>query len=201
MLIEIGKAWDKLTDVSQANITELLFGKRQANIGSAILQNVDLAESILKTAGNSAGSALKENEVYLSSIQGKLSKIQATWESLSNHTLDSGLVKGLLDGANAVLKVLDAIVDNLGLIPPLIGAGVTALTKTTGKNMPPYREVEKQALGCWRSSSRQCETSKSWNQLKLADLGGAGNGRCVTNIIYYSGQVGKPGKNMRDEVC
>lgn len=137
MLIEIGKAWDKLTDVSQANITELLFGKRQANIGSAILQNVDLAESILKTAGNSAGSALKENEVYLSSIQGKLSKIQATWESLSNHTLDSGLVKGLLDGANAVLKVLDAIVDNLGLIPPLIGAGVTALTKTTGKNMPP----------------------------------------------------------------
>lgn len=201
MLIEIGKAWDKLTDVGQANITELLFGKRQANIGSAILQNVDLAESILKTAGNSAGSALKENEVYLSSIQGKLSKIQATWESLSNHTLDSGLVKGLLDGANAVLKVLDAIVDNLGLIPPLIGAGVTALTKTTGKNMPPYREIEKQALGCWRSSSRQCETSKSWNQLKLADLGGAGNGRRVTNIIYYSGQVGKPGKNMRDEVC
>lgn len=29
MLIEIGKVWDNLTDVSQANITELLFGKRQ----------------------------------------------------------------------------------------------------------------------------------------------------------------------------
>ena len=31
MLTELGKVWDNLTDVSRANIGELLFGKRQAN--------------------------------------------------------------------------------------------------------------------------------------------------------------------------
>lgn len=29
MLMGIGEVWDQLTDVSQANVTEILFGKRQ----------------------------------------------------------------------------------------------------------------------------------------------------------------------------
>lgn len=169
MLIEIGKVWDNLNDLTRANITELLFGKRQANIGSAILQNVELAESILKDAGNSENSALKENEIYLESINGKLAKLQATWEVFSNDILGSELVKGAVDFLNGIFKVLNAIVENLGVIPTLIGAigSATLASSNTGKNMPPYREF-RQTLGCWRPSNRQCEISKSWEQLKLA---------------------------------
>lgn len=169
ILKEISYVWDSLTDVSQANVLELLFAKRQANIGAAILSSFDIAEAALETSINSNGSALAEQEKYLDSIAGKLSQISATWESLSNNTLDSSFVKGVLDFLNGALKVLDSIVKNVGVLPPLIGAVFTALApmKTTGKNMPPYRKL-RQALGCWRPSNRQCEISKSWNQLKLA---------------------------------
>lgn len=122
MLIEIGKVWDNLNDITRANITELLFGKRQANIGSAILQNVELAESILKTSQNSAGSALKENEIYLSSINGRLSQLDATWEVFSSDVLNSNLVKGAISFLNETLKVLDFIIDKLGVMPTLLGA-------------------------------------------------------------------------------
>ena len=97
ILMEIGAVWDRLTDISQANVTEILFGKRQANIGSSILQNYKLAEDILKTAENSDGSATHENEVFLDSINGKLEKLQANWETFSNDFLDSQLVKTALD--------------------------------------------------------------------------------------------------------
>ena len=55
MLIEIGKVWDNLTDISRANIGELLFGKRQASVGFAIIENYQRAEEILKTSQESAG--------------------------------------------------------------------------------------------------------------------------------------------------
>ena len=55
MLIEIGKVWDNLTDINRANIGELLFGKRQASVGFAIIENYKRAEEILKTSQESAG--------------------------------------------------------------------------------------------------------------------------------------------------
>lgn len=120
ILMEIGAVWDRLTDISQANVTEILFGKRQANIGSSILQNYKLAEDILKTAENSDGSATHENEVFLDSINGKLEKLQANWETFSNDFLDSQLVKTALDLAGGFLNITDKIVENLGLIPGIL---------------------------------------------------------------------------------
>ena len=72
-------------------------------------------------------SATKENEVYLSSIAGKLSKIQATWESLSNNLLESSAVKTALDLFNGLLTAVNGIVEGLGTVPMLLGAIVTAI--------------------------------------------------------------------------
>lgn len=129
MLIEIGKVWDNLTDINRANIGELLFGKRQASVGFAILENYQRAEEILKTSQESAGSALAENEIYLNSIQGRLDKLSATWQSLSNSLLNSDTVKDLISGADTLLGIIKTIVDNLGLIPGLVAGIATAWAK------------------------------------------------------------------------
>ena len=57
----MSQAWEDMTDKEQAAALELLGGKRQANVLSAIIQNFDIVESAIKTSENSAGSALKEN--------------------------------------------------------------------------------------------------------------------------------------------
>lgn len=125
MLMEIGAIWDHLSDASRANVGELLFGKRQANVGFAILENYERAQEILKTSQESAGSALRENEIYLQSIQGRLDKLTASWQSLSNTLLDDGLVKDFVSGATTALDVVNAIVEQLGLMPGLIAAAST----------------------------------------------------------------------------
>lgn len=133
-LKEISEVWDTLTDVSQANVLELLFGKRQANIGAAILENFDIAEGALETALNSAGSAAKENEVFLDSIQGRLNILEATLQNLSTHLLDDGLVKGAVSTLNTAATVLDKIVSTVGALPTLLGgAGIVKFIKDAGR--------------------------------------------------------------------
>ncbi|MEY8365729.1 phage tail tape measure protein [Anaerovoracaceae bacterium 41-7] len=134
MLMELGAVWHDLTDVSRANVGELLFGKRQANIGFAILENYERAQEILETSQGSSGSALRENEIYLQSIQGRMDKFQASWESLSATMLDSDFAKGSISSANALVDVLDFIIDKVGALPILLTAAGAAFVKF-GKNV------------------------------------------------------------------
>ena len=59
ILDELAQVWDKLDDkdITQANVLELLFGKRQANVGAGLLENFDIARDALKTALDAEGSA------------------------------------------------------------------------------------------------------------------------------------------------
>lgn len=114
ILKELSEIWDDLSDVSRANILELIAGKRGANSVAAILQSFDVAERALATSMNSAGSALAENEKYLDSIQGKISKFQASWEALSTSVVDGDLVKGIIDFGTALADAATWISDAIG---------------------------------------------------------------------------------------
>lgn len=113
---ELADVWGELTDITQANILEQIGGKRNANVVSSMLENFNVAEDVVKTAANSAGSALKENEKYLDSINGKIAEFKATFEELSMNFIDSDFVKqviefgtGLLNVLNALAKVIDKV--------------------------------------------------------------------------------------------
>lgn len=111
---ELAAEWDNLTDISKANILELIGGKRNANVVSSLLENFDLAEKVLKTSADSAGSALAENEKYLDSIQGKISQFQAAWQSLSATVVNSNLVKHVVDFGTGFVGAIDSVIDALG---------------------------------------------------------------------------------------
>lgn len=59
---EISEVWGSLSDVTQANVTEMLAGKRNANSVAAILNGFDVAESAMESAANSAG---KQKYLYV----------------------------------------------------------------------------------------------------------------------------------------
>ena len=110
ILKEISKEWENLNDITRSNVLNLLFGQRQANVGAAIISNFNIAEEALETALDSAGSAVKENEKYLESIQGHLDRLTASFQALSNDLLDGELVKFGVDFLNTVLNLLDKII-------------------------------------------------------------------------------------------
>lgn len=120
ILKDLSGVWGELSDVSQANITSLVGGKRNANIVTALLENFNVAEKALGTASNSDGSAMKENERYLDSVKGKLDRLSASFQTFSADFMNSSAIKSAVDALTALLNVLDQIVNKLGALP-LIG--------------------------------------------------------------------------------
>lgn len=116
ILREMAAAWEDMNDIQRASALELMGGKRQANTLSALIQNFDTVEKVIETSANSTGSALKENERYLDSIQGKIDQFNNAMQSMWSNTLDSDVVKGIVEIGTGLIK----IVDKLGLINSLV---------------------------------------------------------------------------------
>lgn len=128
---ELSQVWSGLSDVTQANVTEMIGGKRNANAVSAILNNFDVAESSMESAANSANVAWAENEKYLDSIQGRLAQLDASFQALSTDVLDSGLVKTVVSLATGLTKAADAMIKFTGAIP--MPAGIATFITQLGK--------------------------------------------------------------------
>lgn len=88
---------------------------------SALIQNFDTVEKVIETSANSAGSALKENERYLDSIQGKIDQFNNAMQAMWSDTLDSDMVKWFVGLGTELIKIVDAI----GLIPSILAAILT----------------------------------------------------------------------------
>ena len=86
------------------------------------MNNFDHAVEATETAMNSAGSATQENQRYMESLEAKTQQLKATFEDFANNTIESELVKSLLNLANNVLSALNTEV----------GQTVTQWTLLTG---------------------------------------------------------------------
>ena len=116
---DLSEVWNSLADIDQANILELIGGKRNANAVTSLLTNFEDAEEALQTAAKASGSALAENEKYLDSIAGKLSVFQSKFETFSTNLIDSGVVKFVVDLGSVLLTILDTL-NRIHLLLPLI---------------------------------------------------------------------------------
>lgn len=128
---DLSQVWSGLSDVTQANVTEMIGGKRNANAVSAILNNFDVAESAMESAANSANVAWEENEKWLDSIQGRLGQLDASFQALSQDVLSSGLVKTGVSFLTSIVKLLDKIINLTGALPA--GLGIAAFATQLGK--------------------------------------------------------------------
>lgn len=138
---ELSAKWSQLSDIQKATLTDKIAGKNRANIFSSMMENWEDARKAMETSKNSAGSATKELDTYLNSIEGKLSRFQATFQSFSSDVLDSGLVKRFIDMGTAALDFADGLVKAGDAMPTILTAlsAVASMTNTkAGENMPFY---------------------------------------------------------------
>lgn len=131
ILLEISKVWNELNDLSRASLLEQLFGKRQANIGAAILENGELLQQVYSTAEHSLDSATKEQEKFAKSIQYSINSFKATYQTVASDFVNSDFVKGVIDFGSKVLKGLDFIITKTGVLQGiLVGFGSLVVLKT-----------------------------------------------------------------------
>lgn len=106
--------------------------KNRANDVAALLKNWKQVESAMNTAMNAEGSASKENEIYMKSIEGHLNTLTAAWQALSNTIIKSGSITDVLETVTNIVNVLDILIDKVGVFPTLVG-GFSAIM--SGKNI------------------------------------------------------------------
>lgn len=148
ILKEISAVWDKLTDVSKANVTEMLGGKRNSNAVLSVIEQFSIAEKSMEDAANSSNSAMTEQERMMDSIEGRLKQLNASFEKFSNDVMSSDLIKFFVTLATKTVDAADGMVNLAGSIPAITAAisGVLSVMQMSGKlkngagkvNMPSY---------------------------------------------------------------
>lgn len=108
VLSDLAGKWDTLDTVAQSAIAEALAGKRQANILTALMGNWDTVEKMMQDYANGAGSALRENEIYLDSWEAKSKQLTASWTEFVSHLVETDTIKGALDGVIKLVELLDS---------------------------------------------------------------------------------------------
>lgn len=107
VLSDLAGKWDTLDTVAQSAIAEALAGKRQANILTALMGNWDTVEKMMQDYADGAGSALRENEIYLDSWEAKSKQLTASWTEFVSHLVETDTIKGALDGVIGLVELLD----------------------------------------------------------------------------------------------
>lgn len=119
ILSEISKIFDKMDDISQASLLELIAGKNRSSVVAAILQNGEILNKAYTDALNSAGSSSKELNTYLDSIQGRIDLFKNSLQTMWMNFIDDSVVKFIVDVGTNIVK----LVDKINLIPAAI-AGI-----------------------------------------------------------------------------
>ena len=125
ILSQIADVWGTINDMDQAALLELLAGKRNASVLAAILQAPEQLKAAYEDANNAQGSALKENEKYMDSIQGKIDQFTNAIQTLWKNTLDDDVVKLFVEIGTGLVNILD----KLGPINVLVASIMTYLSK------------------------------------------------------------------------
>lgn len=116
ILSDMARVFPTLNSQQRQYLGELAAGNRQVKVLTAILNGWNDVEGAVSSALNSQGSALIENEKVLNSIQGKINLFVSEFQKLSQNTIDSNLIKSIVDLGTGLIK----LVGILGGIPNLL---------------------------------------------------------------------------------
>ena len=113
-------------DLNDADLFSLLSGfggKLRTNQLTALVNNMDMVQSMLDGMAESAGTADSEISVMLSSWESKTEQLKNTWTEFIANTMSGDLIKGSID----LLKNLIESVGNLGNAIALVGGAIVLI--------------------------------------------------------------------------
>lgn len=128
---DIANILPELDDANRSKLLETIAGKNRSNSILAMLQNWNQVEAATKAANNSAGTAQKENEIFMNSLQGKLNTLKASWQEFSNAFMSSDFLKFGVDSLTGIVDVVTQLTKSFGALGTVAaGAGIAKVIKS-----------------------------------------------------------------------
>ena len=139
ILNDLSGVWDKLSSKQKQYFGEKVAGNRQVKTLNAIMQNWDVVADTIDKANEAQGAALEGNEMYMESIQGKITQLKSAFQELATTTINSDFVKVFVDAGTAIVKfvtnaggLVPILTTILGLVVAFKGANIVSGIKAIG---------------------------------------------------------------------
>lgn len=114
VLEDISENWDEMSNAEKSSLAITLANKTQIDVFTSVLSNFGTAQEAVVKSLNSSGSAMKENEKYMESLE---AKTQAFKSQLSELVLgDGGLSKFIKNIVDLGTKILEFANNDLGQV-------------------------------------------------------------------------------------
>jgi TP901 family phage tail tape measure protein len=111
---DLSKVWNNLSDMNRASLVELIGGKEQGAVVSAMISNWADARKALNVALNSEGSAMREFQNYMEGFEYKIGRLKSAVEEFWMTLMNSEGVKNAIDALTKLVEVLTKLVDTVG---------------------------------------------------------------------------------------
>lgn len=124
LLQELAGQWNNLSKEQQQNTAAQLAGSNQATRFIALMQQYDISTKAAETAINSHGSAMRENEVYMTSYGARIQQMKTAWDALSLTVGDQVLGNAIVVVTEVLTGLTNAMrfaVEKFGALPTLFG--------------------------------------------------------------------------------
>lgn len=205
IMLGISEVWEKMSDIDQAALLELLAGKRQGNALAAAITNMSDAVKVMDVSMNAEGSAVAEHEKWMDSIQAKQQQFQAQYEVFANTILSSDLIKGAFDAGTGLLGWLTSLIDTVGALPAVFATVMPFLDKL---NL--FRTTDQKNWGgsgtgiafAWNAQKLELDNDikllDEYNS-KIANLG-TSTGDLTQRQIVWNDTIGKGSDKLRSAV-
>lgn len=134
ILSSIADIWNDLSDKNQAQLLEVLAGKRNGQALAAIISNFDSARESMDLMANSAGNANAEMAIAMDSIEYKLNKLKETFTGVAQNLFKRDDMKSVVDFFTSIGKAIESVTEKLGLFGSIgLGTALFASFKNVGR--------------------------------------------------------------------
>lgn len=131
ILDDVGAKWKDLSAEQQQNLGLQIAGRYQLSRFLIAMNEYDTVLKATETALNSQGSGYKENAEYLKSFEAQINMVKNAYMEAIIAARDSGLGDAMVTGLKIgleFLNMLTKLIDTIGILPVVIGAGTLAFS-------------------------------------------------------------------------
>ena len=204
----IADVWEDLSSIEQADLLETIAGKHRANDVAALIQNWNDVEKAVVSATDAEGSAAREHEKYMDSIQGKLNALTSVFQTFSNTVMSSDLIKFAVDALKSLLDIIEKIISTIGGIGTagiFTGIGLVIRNIVKGGNIATFFQAIKGGINSLKDFGAAAKIAGEGIKAFLSTPAGiaTGIGAIVTVIagVYSAIQsINEANRKARQEV-
>lgn len=190
ILLGISKVWEKMGDVEQAALLEIVAGKTRGSVVASLFQNGDILEDAYSSALNASGSAMNELNNHLDSIQGRVDLFNNALQTFWMNLINTDVVKFVVDSGTTLVNFADTFIGKLTAIAAIFTIYKKFTSKLSFAEM--FNGMVKSTKDAYSSIQRMITATQSLTKADIARTlasKGVKNG-LVQQIIAESGLKG-----------